>query len=127
MANATGGRWAQMREQRLQSLEDREKYERTRRVLGTIQSLVEAVDSERECASLSKAALARRIGAHPAAVQRLLRSGPSDPTLQLLLEMMDSLGLELRLDRRVPGSSSAMPAASSSDSQGETGRSPLAV
>jgi hypothetical protein len=100
MTKAASRRWDQMRERQLQSPEAREQYERARRVLDTIQSVLATVDAERERANLPKAALACRIGAQPAAVQRPLRSGPTDPALKLLLEMADSLGLELRLQRR---------------------------
>lgn len=128
MGNTANSRWAEIREQRLQSPEARERYERTRRVLGTIESLVDVVESERQRAGLSRAALARRIGARPTAVQRLLRSGPSESGLKLLLEMLDALGVQLRLERStVVHSPSATATPSCADEPPTLDRSPLVV
>ncbi len=65
--------------------------------IATIDRLVNALDEAREAAGLSKAELARAIGAEPAAIRRLFASGHSNPTLGTLAEVASALGLQVTL------------------------------
>jgi DNA-binding phage protein len=102
MQRAPTSRFQQLREQRMQRPEFRERYERTRGVIAQIQDIMSLIDAQREAAGLSKAELARQAGMHPVAVRRLLSSGAGSPTLKTLLELMDALGIEMRLQPRTP-------------------------
>ena len=55
------------------------------------------VDDERAQAGLTKAELARRVGANPATMRRLLSSGQHNPTLRTVLEICDALDLEVTI------------------------------
>jgi ribosome-binding protein aMBF1 (putative translation factor) len=102
MQRASTNRFQQIREQRMQRPEFRQRYERTRGVIARIQDILTLIDTQREAAGLSKAELARRVGMHPAAIRRLLSSGTGSPTLKTLLELMDVLGIEMHLRTRAP-------------------------
>jgi transcriptional regulator with XRE-family HTH domain len=64
----------------------------------TIDQLVNALDEAREAAGLSKAALARAVGAEPAVVRRLFSAGRVNPTLGTLAEIAASLGMRVTLE-----------------------------
>ena len=102
MSRAASSRWERIRSQRLQNPTDRERYERTRRSLAAAQQVIELLDERRREAGLSKAELARRVGANPAAMRRLLTSGSGNPTLKTLFDVMDVLGIEMDLRTCVP-------------------------
>ena len=63
----------------------------------TIDTIIGMLDEEREKAGLSKAALARAVGANPASVRRLLSSGGMNPTLGTLAEMAAAVGFKVEL------------------------------
>jgi transcriptional regulator with XRE-family HTH domain len=72
------------------------------------------IDAERRQAGLTKAELAQRIGASPAAVRRLFTADSANPTLRTVLELVDALELEMSLKpksraraARAPGSADA--------------------
>ncbi|MFF1539117.1 helix-turn-helix domain-containing protein [Microbacterium sp. NPDC058269] len=65
--------------------------------IATIDALVNELDSLREGASLSKAQLARAIGADPSVVRRLLSSSSVNPTLGTLAEVAAALGMKVTL------------------------------
>lgn len=93
-------RFQQIRERKMESPEFRARYERTRRSIEAVQKILHEIDARREAAGLSKAELARRLGTQPAAVRRVFTSGSSNPTLKTLVEMVDELGLRVRLEPR---------------------------
>jgi transcriptional regulator with XRE-family HTH domain len=66
--------------------------------IATIDQLVNALDEAREAAGLSKAELARAIGAEPAVVRRLFSSGHVNPTLGTLAEVAAALGMRVTLE-----------------------------
>ena len=66
--------------------------------IATIDRLVNALDAAREAAGLSKAELARAIGAEPATIRRLFASGHSNPTLGTLAEVASALGMQVTLE-----------------------------
>jgi transcriptional regulator with XRE-family HTH domain len=65
--------------------------------IATIDRLVNALDEAREAAGLTKAELARAIGAEPASIRRLFASGNSNPTLGTLAEVASALGMQVTL------------------------------
>ena len=65
--------------------------------IATIDRLVNELDEAREAAGLSKAELARSIGAEPATIRRLFASGHSNPTLGTLAEVASALGMQVTL------------------------------
>jgi len=70
--------------------------------IATIDELVNALDEAREAAGLSKAALARAIGADPAVVRRLFSAGHVNPTLGTLAEVAAALGMKVTLQPLPP-------------------------
>ncbi|GIF19591.1 DNA-binding phage protein [Actinoplanes tereljensis] len=66
--------------------------------IATIDAVVNALDDARLAAGLSKAALARTIGANPDAIRRLFTSGSVNPTLSTVAEIAAALGMRLTLE-----------------------------
>lgn len=66
--------------------------------IATIDALVSQLDEAREVAGLTKAALARAIGADPAVIRRLLSAPSVNPTLGTLAEVAAALGYRVRLE-----------------------------
>lgn len=114
-------------EQRLQeNLQDptfRATFEREMREIARVQALLTRLDAAREEAGLSKAALARLAGTHPAAVRKLLTSGDGNPSLRSFIGLLDATGLELQLvKRRAPRRSRRRPPAGRSGTSKSSGR-----
>jgi DNA-binding XRE family transcriptional regulator len=100
VAESRDGRWAQIRARKLAEPAAQERYDRTRRTVAAIRETLMRVDDERARAGLTKAELARRLGANPATMRRLLSSGQRNPTLKTVLEICDVLGLEVTVAPR---------------------------
>jgi DNA-binding phage protein len=66
--------------------------------IATIDEIVNSLDRARHDADLSKAELARMIGAEPATIRRLLSASSPNPTLGTLAEVAAALGLRVRLE-----------------------------
>lgn len=68
--------------------------------IAAVDAVIEALDEARVAEGLSKAELARAIGAEPATVRRLFASGNAtpNPTLSTLVDVAAALGLRLRLE-----------------------------
>ena len=84
--------------QGLQDPEFLRDYVRESIRIATIDQLVNALDAAREAAHLSKAELARAIGAEPAVVRRLFSAGHVNPTLGTLAEVAAALGMRVTLE-----------------------------
>jgi ribosome-binding protein aMBF1 (putative translation factor) len=78
----------------------RAAYEAARARIDMIDSVVRALDHAREEQRLSKADLARRIGADPAAVRRLFTASRPNPTMATVVGAADALGLEIRVAKK---------------------------
>ncbi|MBB5962037.1 helix-turn-helix domain-containing protein [Planomonospora venezuelensis] len=63
-----------------------------------IDEIVNALEEARVSAGLSKADLARAIGAEPATVRRLFSSGNANPTLGTLAVLAAALGLRISME-----------------------------
>jgi DNA-binding phage protein len=66
--------------------------------IATVDRVVNALDDARVSAGLSKAALARAIGQHPAVVRRLFSASGVNPTLGTLAEVAAALGLRITVE-----------------------------
>lgn len=60
--------------------------------------IINALDTAREAAGLSKAELARIIQVEPATIRRLFSSDHSNPTLSRLAEIATALGMRITLE-----------------------------
>jgi DNA-binding phage protein len=70
--------------------------------VATIDSIMNTITAELEESGLSKAALARAIGAQPAVVRRLLSAESVNPTLGTLAEIAGALGMKVTLQPMTP-------------------------
>lgn len=66
--------------------------------IATIDAIVNALNTARESAGLSKADLARAIRAEPATIRRLFAADRVNPTLGTLAEVAAALGLRITLE-----------------------------
>ena len=66
--------------------------------VATIDSIMNTIVAEVEASGMTKTALARAIGANPAAVRRLLSSDGVNPTLGTLAEVAGALGMKVTLE-----------------------------
>lgn len=66
----------------------------------TVDAIINALDDARRAAGLSKAALARAIGAEPATIRRLFTAGASNPTLGTIATVAAALGLRVVVEPR---------------------------
>ena len=97
MDKKMAGRWEELRERVLNTPEKRERYERNKRALILTRQILMQIDAERERAGLSKAELARRIGATPSVVRRVFSAEASNPTLRTVLDMLSALDMAVEL------------------------------
>ena len=70
--------------------------------IATIDAVINALDEARVSEGLTKAELARAIGAEPATVRRLFSAGAANPTLGTLAEVAAALGLRITVES-MPG------------------------
>lgn len=84
-------------DQRMQDPAFASTYEEERAIIDTTDALVRALDEARLLEGVSKAELARRIGARPEAMRRLLTSRAANPTLTTVVKVADALGFHLEL------------------------------
>lgn len=87
-------------EEQMRDPEAHRAYEVSRARIDMVDGLVRGLDDAREAQGLTKSELARRLGAEPAAVRRLLTSPQPNPTMTTFVAAADALGLEVRLTRR---------------------------
>jgi transcriptional regulator with XRE-family HTH domain len=66
--------------------------------IATVDQIINALDEARASAGLSKAELARAIGAEPATIRRLFSSDNANPTLGTLAEVAAALGMRISIE-----------------------------
>ena len=66
--------------------------------VATVDSVINTLDAARVSEGLSKAELARAIGAEPATVRRLFSTGTPNPTLGTLAEVAAALGMRIAVE-----------------------------
>lgn len=95
----------------MQEPEFAESYRLHRARIDAIDTLMRALDEERERQKMTKADLARRIDAEPAAIRRLFTEARPNPQIGRLVDMAHELGLEITVQRRrrKPTARSALP------------------
>jgi ribosome-binding protein aMBF1 (putative translation factor) len=76
--------------------EFRAEFERQRREIAQIDSVVRQLDELRERAGMSKAELARAIGKEPSSVRRFF-TADVNPELKTVAAVADALGAEVRV------------------------------
>ena len=77
-----------------------ESYRLHRARIDAIDTLMRGLDDERERRKMTKADLARRIEAEPAAVRRLFTESRPNPQIGRLVDIAHELGFEITLQRR---------------------------
>jgi DNA-binding phage protein len=97
VAETHPSKWAEMRGHYLSTPESIERYERKKRAVALTRQVLLKIDEERRLAGLSKAELARRVGATPSVIRRVFSSQSSNPTLTTVLDMLDALGIDFEL------------------------------
>ena len=85
------------RAEQLADPEFRDAYERARAEIDQIDQVISALDHRREELGMSKAALARAVGAPADSIRRLFSADSANPTLKTLLQLAHALRLELIL------------------------------
>ncbi len=83
-------------ERRLEDPEFRAEFERQRREIAQIDSVVRQLDELREQAGMSKAELARAIGKEPSTIRRFFTADVS-PELKTVAAVADALGAEVKV------------------------------
>lgn len=84
----------------MQDPEFAESYRLHRPRIDAIDTLMRGLDDERERRKMTKADLARRIEAEPAAVRRLFTESQPNPQIGRLVDIAHELGFEITLQRR---------------------------
>ncbi len=77
-----------------------ESYRLHRARIDAIDTLMRALDEERERQKMTKAGLARRIEAEPAAVRRLFTESRPNPQIGRLVDIAHELGFEITVQKR---------------------------
>lgn len=90
---------------RMKDPEFRAEYERARREIDQVDSVIRQLDELREQAGLTKADLARHIGRDPSSIRRLF-TAKSNPELLLVASIAEDLGAEVRVVPRKSKSTS---------------------
>jgi len=84
----------------------RAEYERARREIEQIDTVIRSLDELREDAGMSKAELARRVGRNPASIRRLFTAEQARPELPLIVSIANALDANVEIKARSRKSSS---------------------
>ena len=101
---------------RMESPEFRAEYERSRREIDQVDSVIRQLDQLREEAGLTKAGLARNIDRDPASIRRLF-TAKANPELMLVASIAEDLGADIRIVPRKPNPASRPPTAAAQESR----------
>lgn len=96
---------------RMEDSEFREEYERARREIGQVDSVLRQLDELREEAGITKTELARHIGRDPSSIRRLFTAKSNNPELLLVASIAENLGAEIRVVPRKARAARRRPAA----------------
>lgn len=77
-------------------------YRQHRARIDAIDELIRALDDAREQQGITKATLARRIQAEPAALRRLFSQATPNPQIARVVDMAHELGLEIVIQPKRP-------------------------
>ena len=95
---------------RLENPDFRVEYERARREIDQVDSVIRQLDRLREEAGLTKAELARNIGRDPSSIRRLF-TAKANPELALVASIAEDLGADVRIVPRKARAGSRRPTA----------------
>ena len=87
--------YEQYRAKRLSDPEFRALYEQKRAEIDAIDTIMSHIEERREELGLTKADVARLVGARPESVRRLLSARSSNPTLFTVMKLASVLGMEI--------------------------------
>ena len=93
--------YEQYRARRLTNPEFKALYEQKRAEIDAIDTILSHIEERREELGLSKADLARLVGARPESVRRLLSTRSSNPTLFTVMRLASALGMEIDIKATV--------------------------
>jgi transcriptional regulator with XRE-family HTH domain len=93
--------YEQYRGQRLADPEFKALYEQKRAEIDAIDTILAHIEERREELGLTKADLARLVGARPESVRRLLSARSSNPTLFTVIKLASVLGMEIDIKTTV--------------------------
>lgn len=93
--------YEEYRAQRLADPEFKALYEQKRAEIDAIDMILSQIEERREELGLSKADLARLVGARPESVRRLLSAHGSNPTLFTVMKLTSVLGMEVEIKSTV--------------------------
>lgn len=89
--------YEQYRAKRLADPEFKTLYRQKRAEIDLIDTILSHIEHRREELGLSKADLARLVGARPEAVRRLLSTKSSNPTLFTVTKLASALGMQIEI------------------------------
>lgn len=89
--------YEQYRAKRLTDPEFRALYDQKRAEIDAIDTILSHIEERREELGLSKADLARLVGARPESVRRLLSARSSNPTLFTVTKLASVLGMQIEV------------------------------
>lgn len=92
-----GTAYEQYRAKRLANPEFKALYEHKRSEIDAIDTILSHIEERREALGLTKADLARLVGARPESVRRLLSARNSNPTLFTVMKLASVLGMEIHV------------------------------
>ena len=78
----------------------RAEYERERREIEQIDTVIRSLDELRQDAGMSKAELARRVGRNPASIRRLFTAEQARPELPLIISIANALDANVEIRAR---------------------------
>jgi DNA-binding XRE family transcriptional regulator len=93
--------YEQYRAKRLSDREFRALYEQKRAEIDAIDTILSHIEQRREELGLTKADVARLVGARPESVRRLLSARSSNPTLFTIMKLASVLGMEVDIKATV--------------------------
>jgi DNA-binding XRE family transcriptional regulator len=88
------------RQQWLADDDTRAEYQRARREIEQIDTVIRSLDELREDAGMSKAELARRVGRNPASIRRLFTAEQARPELPLIISIANALNASVEIKPR---------------------------
>ena len=94
--------YQQYRAKQLADPEFKALYDQKRAEIDLIDTILSQIEERREELGLSKADLARLIGARPEAIRRLLSARSSNPTLFTVTKLASVLGMQIDVKKAVP-------------------------
>jgi len=94
---ARGAAWEKYLSKRHPAGQAREAFDHEVRAITAAAQLIASIEELRTSMNMSKSEVARRLGKQLSAISRSLTSEDSNPTVVTLLEMLDAMGVRVRV------------------------------